>query len=66
MGGAPRRATWATTIGYAVGVGLGFAATLGVWLQYATATFTALTGGLVGLGVGMLVGGGWALLRRGG
>lgn len=63
MSDSTGRRSWAAVLGYALGVGICFAATLGVWLQYSTATFTAWSGGLLSLGVGIVVGGGWALLR---
>ncbi|MEJ2289988.1 MAG: hypothetical protein P8Y02_15415 [Deinococcales bacterium] len=52
-------------IGFAIGVGICFMATLGVWLQYSTHVFTAWSGGALSLAVGIVVGGGWYLLRRG-
>lgn len=58
------RASWSTVVGYALGIGICFVATLGVWLQYATSVFNALTGGLLSLAIGMIVGGAWALLHR--
>lgn len=64
MNAAPRPG-WAVVIGYAVGVGLCFAGTLGVWLQYATSTFNFLSGGALSLGLGIIVGGAFALLRPG-
>ncbi|HKI56170.1 MAG TPA: hypothetical protein VKB31_03385 [Trueperaceae bacterium] len=61
----PSRPSWTTVAGYAVGIGICSVATLGVWLQYATSTFDALTAGLLSLAVGIVVGGAWALLRPG-
>jgi len=37
---------------------------LGVWLQYSTQTFTFWTGGLLSLAIGLVLGGGWFLLRH--
>lgn len=56
---------WVGTVGFALGVGICFMATLGVWLQYSTHVFTALSGGAVSLAIGMVVGGAWFRLRRG-
>lgn len=56
---------WGRVLGFAFGIGICFVATLGVWLQYATSTFDALTAGAVSLVLGMIVGGAWALLRPG-
>lgn len=60
----PRRGpAWSVVIGYAIGFGLCGAATLGVWLQYSSPAFTALSGAGVGFAAGVVVGGGWALIR---
>jgi hypothetical protein len=56
---------WGRVLGFALGTGICFVATLGVWLQYATSTFNAISAGALSLVVGMLVGGAWALLRPG-
>ena len=58
------RQGWGVTVGYALGVGLCSVATLGVWLQYSTQTFTALTGGALSLAIGLVVGGVAYLVRR--
>jgi len=58
------RTDWTSVMGFSVGVGITFVATLGVWLQYSTHTFTAVSGGALSLAIGIVVGGAWALLRR--
>jgi hypothetical protein len=55
---------WTTLLGYALGIGICFMASLGVWLQYSTQTFTFWTGGVLSLGIGLVVGGGWFLFRH--
>ena len=55
---------WTTAIGYGLGIGICSVASLGVWLQYSTQTFTAATGGALSLGIGLVVGVGWFLLRH--
>ncbi|HKI58333.1 MAG TPA: hypothetical protein VKA00_03815 [Trueperaceae bacterium] len=65
MSSNPAPRSWSTVLGYALGIGICFTATLGVWLQYATSVFTAWSAGLLSLAIGIVVGGGWALLRRG-
>lgn len=65
MSSNPAPRSWPTVLGYALGVGICFTATLGVWLQYSTSTFTAWSAGLLSLAIGIVAGGGWALLRRG-
>lgn len=54
----------AVVAGYAVGVGLCFVATLGVFLQYGTTALNAGTAALVSFAVGGLLGGVWAAFRR--
>lgn len=55
---------WGVAAGYALGVGICFVATLGVWLQYSTQIFTAASGGAVALAGGVLFGLAAYLLRR--
>lgn len=50
--------------GFAIGVGICFMATVGVWLQYSTHVFTVWSGGAVSLAAGLIVGAGWYLLLR--
>lgn len=64
MEGSRVRKGWPEALGYGLGIGICFMATLGVWLQYSTKLFTAATGGLASLALGTAVGTAWALLRR--
>ncbi len=63
MSERPGGTDWTTLSGYALGFGICSVASLGVWLQYSTQTFTAWTGGALSLVIGLVVGGGWYLLH---
>ncbi len=53
---------WIVVLGYAVGVGIAFVATVGLFLQYGSSSLNAATGGLLSFVLGALLGGLWAWL----